>query len=79
MRTATGLAAALKEMKLSRHNAVGVGDAENDHALLKFCECGVAVADTIRHASAGDTKCPCAGHPSGGSSADGAGAERFRA
>jgi hydroxymethylpyrimidine pyrophosphatase-like HAD family hydrolase len=45
---ATGLLAALEEMCLSRHNAVGVGDAENDHALLSTCECGVAVANSIQ-------------------------------
>lgn len=44
---ATGLLAALGELGLSEHNAVGVGDAENDHALLAACECGVAVANAI--------------------------------
>jgi hydroxymethylpyrimidine pyrophosphatase-like HAD family hydrolase len=44
---ATGLAAALKKMGLSAHNAVGIGDAENDHALLGMCECGVAVANAL--------------------------------
>ena len=44
---ATGLAAALAELGLSAHNAVGVGDAENDHALLVSCECGVAVANAL--------------------------------
>ncbi|MDX2092765.1 MAG: HAD-IIB family hydrolase [Kofleriaceae bacterium] len=44
---ATGLAAALLELGLSRHNVVGVGDAENDHALLGHCECGVAVANAL--------------------------------
>ncbi len=44
---ATGLAAALEEMGLSPHNAVGVGDAENDHAFLKLCECSVAVANAL--------------------------------
>lgn len=44
---ATGLAAALGELGLSPHNAVGVGDAENDHALLVACECGVAVANAL--------------------------------
>src|SRR6185503_7528706 len=44
---ATGLAAALAELGLSPHNAVGVGDAENDHALLVACECGVAVANAL--------------------------------
>lgn len=44
---ATGLAAALEEMELSPHNAVGVGDAENDHAFLGLSECGVAVANAL--------------------------------
>src|SRR6185503_9668543 len=44
---ATGLAAALAEMKLSPHNAVAVGDAENDHAFLAACECSVAVANAL--------------------------------
>lgn len=44
---ATGLAAVLAEMRLSPHNVVAVGDAENDHALLQLCECGVAVANAL--------------------------------
>jgi hydroxymethylpyrimidine pyrophosphatase-like HAD family hydrolase len=44
---ATGLLAALKELGLSAHNAVGIGDAENDHALLSVCECGVAVGNAV--------------------------------
>ena len=44
---ATGLAAALDELGLSPHNAVGIGDAENDHAFLAACECGVAVANAL--------------------------------
>ncbi len=44
---ASGLAAALAEMKLSPHNCVGVGDAENDHAFLALCECSVAVANAL--------------------------------
>ena len=44
---ATGLAAALFELGLSPHNVVGIGDAENDHALLELCECGVAVANAL--------------------------------
>ena len=44
---ATGLAAALDELKLSAHNTVGVGDAENDHAFLAACECAVAVANAL--------------------------------
>ena len=44
---ATGLAAALREMKLSRHNVVAVGDAENDHAFLQFAHFGAAVANAL--------------------------------
>ena len=44
---ATGLEAALLELGLSPHNCVGVGDAENDHALIRLCECGVAVANAL--------------------------------
>ena len=44
---AAGLQEALLEMKLSHHNIVGVGDAENDHAFLSFCECSVAVANAL--------------------------------
>ncbi len=42
---ATGLAHALRELGLSRHEVVGVGDAENDHSFLRECECAVAVAN----------------------------------
>src|SRR2546430_2350553 len=38
----SGLRAALAGMKLSSHNVVGVGDAENDHAFLSECACGAA-------------------------------------
>jgi hydroxymethylpyrimidine pyrophosphatase-like HAD family hydrolase len=44
---ATGLVAALKELGLSPHNAVAIGDAENDHALLSACECAAAVGDGV--------------------------------
>src|SRR5579884_3557315 len=44
---ATGLGTALKELRLSLHNTVGVGDAENDHAFLRVCECAVAVANAL--------------------------------
>ncbi len=44
---ATGLLRALETLKLSRHNTVGIGDAENDHAFLAACECGVAVANAL--------------------------------
>ena len=41
---ATGLGEALAILRLSPHNAVAIGDAENDHELLHSCEVGVAVA-----------------------------------
>jgi hypothetical protein len=44
---AFGLSAALRELKLSPHNTLGVGDAENDHAFLTLCECSVAVANAL--------------------------------
>lgn len=44
---ATGLAAALEELALSPHNVVGIGDAENDHAFMRLCECSAAVANAL--------------------------------
>jgi len=44
---ASGVAAALAELGLSREDAVGVGDAENDVALLRGCGLGVAVASAV--------------------------------
>lgn len=41
---ATGLREALRMLRLSAHNAIAVGDAENDHELLLACELGYAVA-----------------------------------
>jgi hypothetical protein len=41
---ATGLKEALRTLRLSAHNALAIGDAENDHELLRACELGVAVA-----------------------------------
>jgi hydroxymethylpyrimidine pyrophosphatase-like HAD family hydrolase len=44
---ASGMLAAFEEMGISRHNAVGIGDAENDHAFLSLCECNVAVENAL--------------------------------
>jgi len=44
---ASGLQVALNELRLSPHNTVGVGDAENDDEFLAMCECGVAVANAL--------------------------------
>jgi hypothetical protein len=43
----TGLAMGLAELGISPHDAVGIGDAENDHSLLDACEMGVAVANAV--------------------------------
>lgn len=43
----TGVRAALEELGLSHHNTIGIGDAENDLALLEGCELGVAVANAV--------------------------------
>lgn len=40
---ATGLQAALATLRLSPRNCVAIGDAENDHELLRAAEVGVAV------------------------------------
>jgi len=40
---ATGLRAALTALRLSAHNAIAIGDAENDFDLLAACEIGAAV------------------------------------
>jgi hydroxymethylpyrimidine pyrophosphatase-like HAD family hydrolase len=42
---ASGLEQALRKMGFSRHETVGIGDAENDHSFLERCECAVAVAN----------------------------------
>ena len=44
---ATGLKAALAEFGLSGENAMGIGDAENDHAFLRTCGLPVAVANAL--------------------------------
>jgi hydroxymethylpyrimidine pyrophosphatase-like HAD family hydrolase len=43
----TGLCEALAELRLSPHNAVAVGDAENDHVFLSEAELGAAVANAL--------------------------------
>ncbi|MEE6176717.1 HAD hydrolase family protein [Mycobacterium sp. 050134] len=50
----TGLSATLSELHLSPHNAIAVGDAENDLSMFAVAEIGIAVADAVssvlRHA-----------------------------
>ena len=40
----TGLQEVLNVLRLSAHNTIGIGDAENDHDLLSACEIAVAVS-----------------------------------
>ncbi|MCU0836575.1 MAG: HAD-IIB family hydrolase [Chromatiaceae bacterium] len=44
---ASGVRAALRKLGMSPHEAVGVGDAENDHSFLRLCECAVAVGNAV--------------------------------
>ena len=44
---ATGLEYALRKLRLSPHEVVGIGDAANDHSFLERCECPIAVANAI--------------------------------
>src|SRR5262245_45125303 len=44
---ATGLAKALKRMKIAPSNVVGIGDAENDHAFLESCAVAGAVSNAL--------------------------------
>jgi phosphoglycolate phosphatase (TIGR01487 family) len=44
---ATGLQAGLARLNLSPREVIGVGDAENDHAFLRICGCGIAVANAL--------------------------------
>ncbi|HEY7376881.1 MAG TPA: HAD family hydrolase, partial [Polyangia bacterium] len=43
----SGLQAALRELDLSIHEAVGVGNGQNDHSFLDICECAVAVGNAV--------------------------------
>lgn len=43
----SGLAAGLVDLGISAHNAVAIGDAENDHSLLAAAELGVAVGNAV--------------------------------
>ncbi len=44
---ASGLAAALSALEISRHNTIGIGDGENDFVMLDKCECAVAVHNAL--------------------------------
>ena len=60
----SGLGGALSQMGVSAHNAIGVGDAENDLSLLAACEVGVAVGDAVGSLRrAADVTLPAGGRP----------------
>ena len=44
---ATGMNHALRKLGLTPHEAIGIGDAQNDHSFLERCECPVAVANAV--------------------------------
>jgi hydroxymethylpyrimidine pyrophosphatase-like HAD family hydrolase len=44
---ATGLAKALKRLRIAPANVVGIGDAENDHAFLESCAVAAAVENAL--------------------------------
>ncbi|HTI90559.1 MAG TPA: HAD-IIB family hydrolase [Puia sp.] len=44
---ATGLLALLRQLQISPHNCVGIGDAENDSSLLQAAEAAVAVGNAL--------------------------------
>ena len=44
---ASRLTAALGQMNVAAKDIVGIGDAENDHALLTMCGIGVAVSNAV--------------------------------
>lgn len=44
---AKGLKETLKELNMSLHNVVAVGDAENDGAMLQTAECAIAVSNAL--------------------------------
>ena len=61
---ATGVRALLDALRLSAHNMVAIGDAENDHELLRVAEVGAAVewgSPALR--AAADTVVPGTGPP----------------
>jgi HAD superfamily hydrolase (TIGR01484 family) len=49
---ASGMEEALQEMKLSWTNVVGIGDAENDLAFLRKCQCSAAVSNALESVKA---------------------------
>ncbi len=44
---ASGLAAALAELQISKEQVAAIGDAENDEVMLNYAGVGIAVADAV--------------------------------
>jgi hydroxymethylpyrimidine pyrophosphatase-like HAD family hydrolase len=44
---ASGMELALRNLGMSPHEVVAVGDAENDHSFMRLAECPVAVANAV--------------------------------
>jgi HAD superfamily hydrolase (TIGR01484 family) len=44
---ASGMVYVLRKLGLSPHEAVGVGDSENDHSFLARCECAATVSSAV--------------------------------
>lgn len=61
----SGLGAALRELGLSVHEVVGIGNAQNDHSFLEVCECAVAVDNAVPAIKAKVDFCTRAGRGSG--------------
>ncbi|GHO45728.1 HAD-IIB family hydrolase [Ktedonospora formicarum] len=61
----SGLSAALQRLQFSRHNVVGVGDAENDHSFLTRCACSVTVANALQALKEQADYTTAAGHGKG--------------
>jgi hydroxymethylpyrimidine pyrophosphatase-like HAD family hydrolase len=47
MNKSRGMNHALRKLGLSPHEAIGIGDAQNDCSFLERCECAVAVANAL--------------------------------
>ena len=60
-----GLAAALRELQISKEEVVAVGDAENDHSLLRNAAFGAAVANALPELKQHATWVTPSGHGAG--------------
>ena len=61
----SGMLAALKEIGISPHNLVGIGDAENDLPMLAHCQCSVSVSNALESVKAKSDMVTAADHGAG--------------